>query len=597
MSARVMRSVALILPILLLSVEAAPAVTPDLTVVALTGNQAPGFPAGTTYSSVLAGNSTNIPALDASGNIVYWGMVAPSNQSGIWADIGNAQSLLYQSGAQAPGTANGVTFSGFLQDVSFNGLDQIAFIGFLTGPGITTSDQSGIWSNVSGSLALVARAGSAAPGAGSQANFSSFGDGDRSSVALNNAGNMAFIGTLTGFSVTSSNSTGIWSTSGGNLALIARQGSPAPGTSAGTTFYSMINDRPSFSALGQVAFFGTLAAGNGVTLANDTGLWAQRNGSLVLIAREGSQEPGLPAGNNFGDFNPSSLKTPGFNSSGNVAFTASGNGIWSDATGSLVQVAGAGQAASGMPAGTTFSSFFGEPLLNDSGRVEFHAKVSGSSVTTANDTGIWVQRPSSLGLIVREGDQAPGLPAGVHFDDFVSFGVDGDVLNAAGRVAFFATVAGPGVTTSNDHGIWAQDPFGNLQLIAREGDQLQVAPGDFRTITTNGLRFAGGSGNEDGIRSGFNDRGQVAFFAFFTDDSSGLFISNAVVPEPSSVNLLIAGVLLGCGFQLARSIRHRRATGAGYHSSRLPPSYPDALASRTAARSTRPDVGGWILRE
>jgi hypothetical protein len=562
MSSRALRSVALILPILLLTAEDASAVTASSPVVALTGNQAPGFPAGTTYSTVLAADSTNKPALDPSGNMIYWGRVAPSNQQAIWADVGNVQSLLYQTGTQASGTASGVTFSAFKEDVAFNAVDQVAFIGFLTGPGVTTSNQSGIWSNVGGSLALVTRAGSPAPGAGSQANFSSFGNGSHANVALNNAGNMAFIGTLAGFSVTSSNSTGMWSTSGGSLALIARQGSQAPGTSAGTTFSSMINDRPCFNASGQVAFFGALSAGNGVTLANDTGIWAQRNGSLVLIAREGSQEPGLPAGNNFGDFNPNGLNTPGFNSSGGVAFTASGSGIWSDATGSLAQVAGQGQAAPGMPAGTTFSSFFGEPLLNDSGRVELHAKVSGSSVTTANDTGIWVQRTSSLSLIVREGDQAPGLPAGVHFDDFLSFGVDGDILNAAGRVAFFAAVAGPGVTTSNNHGIWAQDPFGNLQLIAREGDQLQVAPGDFRTITMNGLRFAGGSGNEDGIRSGFNDRGQVAFFAFFTDDSSGLFISNAVVPEPSSVNLLIAGVLLGSGFQLARSIRRRRATGA-----------------------------------
>ena len=72
-------------------------------------------------------------------------------------------------------------------------------------------------------------------------------------------------------------------------------------------------------------------------------------------------------------------------------FAASGSGIWSDVTGSLSQLAGAGQSAPGMPAGTTFSSFSGQPLLNDSGLIEFHARVSGSTISTTNDTGIWVK--------------------------------------------------------------------------------------------------------------------------------------------------------------------------------------------------------------
>src|SRR5438128_1997133 len=98
------------LPIVLSAGENAFAIAVSSPVVALTGNQAPGFPAGTTYSSVLAGDSTNKPALDPSGNMVYWGRVAPSNQQAIWADLGNIQSLLYQTGTQAPGTASGVTF-------------------------------------------------------------------------------------------------------------------------------------------------------------------------------------------------------------------------------------------------------------------------------------------------------------------------------------------------------------------------------------------------------------------------------------------------------------------------------------------------------
>jgi hypothetical protein len=91
---------------------------------------------------------------------------------------------------------------------------------------------------------------------------------------------------------------------------------------------------------------------------------------------------------------------------------------------------------------------------------------------------------------------------------------------------------------------------------------LQVAPGVFRTIIMNGINFAGGSGNDDSIRSGFSDRGQVAFFAAFDDNSSAILISNAVIPEPSSVTLLIVALLLAGGFVSLRSSRHRRSMAA-----------------------------------
>ena len=50
---------------------------------------------------------------------------------------------------------------------------------------------------------------------------------------------------------------------------------------------------------------------------------------------------------------------------------------------------------------------------------------------------------------------------------------------------------------------------------------------------------------EDGRRSGFNDRGQLAFWAQFTDGTEGVFVTNLVaVPEPSGCYLLALGLLL-----------------------------------------------------
>jgi hypothetical protein len=67
------------------------------------------------------------------------------------------------------------------------------------------------------------------------------------------------------------------------------------------------------------------------------------------------------------------------------------------------------------------------------------------------------------------------------------------------------------VDVPNNEGIWATDRNGLLRLIVRKGDPVEVA---------------------------FNDRGQLAFGAGFTDGSSGIFISDLVaIPEPVSFAL------------------------------------------------------------
>ena len=90
------------------------------------------------------------------------------------------------------------------------------------------------------------------------------------------------------------------------------------------------------------------------------------------------------------------------------------------------------------------------------------------------------------------------------------------------------------MNSTNDLGIWATDPNGLLQLIARTGDEMEVAPSDFRTITS--FSFRGGSGTEDGRASSFNDRGQLAFLAAFADGSAGVFVSNLVAHLPGDFN-------------------------------------------------------------
>jgi hypothetical protein len=104
------------------------------------------------------------------------------------------------------------------------------------------------------------------------------------------------------------------------------------------------------------------------------------------------------------------------------------------------------------------------------------------------------------------------------------------VLNDRGQVAVGQHLAGAGVDSTNDFAIWATDSTGALQLIAREGDQLEVAPGEFRTIS--GLNRTDHDANSNGWPSAFNNLGQLAFWASFTDGSQGVFVSNAVAHIP-----------------------------------------------------------------
>jgi hypothetical protein len=128
-------------------------------------------------------------------------------------------------------------------------------------------------------------------------------------------------------------------------------------------------------------------------------------------------------------------------------------------------------------------------------------------------------------------------------------------LNAAGQTAFLAQVSGSGIDGSNNEGLWATGRQGVLQLIVRDGDQIEVGPYDFRTVA--GLGFTTATGNGDGAPSAFNDRGQISFVAYFTDGTSGVFVSNLVaIPEPRS--LILAWFVWIESLRFSRRVSRRR---------------------------------------
>jgi hypothetical protein len=137
--------------------------------------------------------------------------------------------------------------------------------------------------------------------------------------------------------------------------------------------------------------------------------------------------------------------------------------------------------------------------MADSGDVVFHASLAGADPST--DLGIWAGTAGDLRLVAREGDEAPGVPGQV----YTSLGA-GARINPLGQVAF------DGAIDSGQNGIWAE-VADRLVLVVLEGHEIELAPGDFRTIRNL-------SSPE------FNGRREIAFWAEFTDFSQAIVVAS-----------------------------------------------------------------------
>ena len=482
-----------------------------LTVIARegVGGTNPNLGAGV-YLSVIHPN----PVLDANGKITYSGNLAgtgidSSNQYGIWTTAAGLTVTNARSGTDSePNLGPGVSFESFSVSGSpfyyarpiVNASGHLAFFARLTGTGVNPSNNEGIWSNASGSLTPTVRTGSEGPGlnGGATAYFTQVRE-----PVLNADGKIAFYGALAGTAVNTSNDTGIWTKSGGNLVTVAREGSdgPGPNLGAGVTFSSSFNLRTGFTNIalndvGNVAFYG-FVAGPGITLANDTGIWSDVGGSLTVVAREGADGPTPNLGSDiyFGQF---------------------------DYRASLD--------------------------FNAAGEIAFKGALTGTLVNSSNNTGIWSNAAGVLTPIARTGSDGPGpnLGPGIYFGD-----LSNPALNSQGDVAFLALLFGNGINSSNDVGLWV-NAGGTLQKIVRDGDLFDVDPGinaDLRTISSITIL-------DPALESAerfFNDSGMLAFELRFTDGSRGIF--TAIVPEPNCAALIFCGAGL---LILSRRFRVKR---------------------------------------
>jgi hypothetical protein len=447
----------------------------SLELVARAGDPVPGTAPGVVYESFPASS----PTINGMGNTSFLSSISGTGvdaTNNIVINVENSGSLqqIARTGDHAPGADPGVVFSGFTNAHNLavlNDAGRSVFQATLTGT-------TGIWSDASGALELVARSGYQAPGMSIGTILSSL----KGTPVLSYTGQTAFQGTLSGAGIDETNNEGLWMGMAGDLQVVAQAGDAAPDTGAGVVFGDSTlikNDGtfnlPTLNHAGQIAFTGGLS-GTGITETNNQGLWAGSPGSLQLVAQTGDTAPGT----------------------------------------------------------SDEFLYLRQPELNDNGRVAFQALLPGTGIggTGSFKLGIWSDYSGTLELIALQGEQAPGVEEGVTFDDFNY--IDGPEMNSVGQIAFRARLKGQNVDNTNLRGIWATDYNGALNLIARRGDLFDVNDDplieDLRTISYVDMLLSQYGGGENGLPTSLNDNGQLALTMVFTDGSHGLFVASTRLP-------------------------------------------------------------------
>jgi hypothetical protein len=522
-----------------------------ITPVAVVGHPAPGM--GGNFDNVY-----NITINDAGLVSTKATVRNPAYNSALWIGTPTSLQLLVRMGQVAPDTPPETIFNdlepGLPVPIGSDG--QIVFEANIEGPTFPDIMNNGIWGGPAGAPHLIARVGVPAHGVPG-ATYGYYADFDFFSVA---SGRIIYPNQLAGGSITEANKYGLWEGPINSPELLFRSPQHAPGTPDGVNFGRFIYTQ--LNSAGQISFV-NLLTGPAVTNDDSVSMWAGPRTDPHLVFRAGLDAPGTPPGVKFA--NGWTHLPLHLNDQGKVIFYASlsgpglddtnDSGIFAGPPAALELIARAGSHAPGTAPGVVFSKTleqvaapflfnFDEIKQNNIGTIAFKGRITGPGITSANDEGLWIGAAGAMKLYVSEGYQAPGMPPGVVFSRIQN---GGSILTPftllrltdTDQIAFMTGVTGPGVNSTNQIGLFASDGNGNLGLIARSGDFMDVGNGELRQITQL-------------WPESFNSVNQLSFLAYFTDGTNGAFI--ATVPEPGALVLLASAL-----FAAHRLARKRRA--------------------------------------
>ena len=289
---------------------------------------------------------------------------------------------------------------------------------------------------------------------------------------------------------------------------------------------------------------GTAASARGAILA------AIGAAGPITIFKAGQLASGTPAETRFEGFTLEGLSRGGQTLihaalTGPGITTANDRGLWLAPNPASMSPLGPakivqeGDPAPGMGPSAKFLQVYDDPILTGDGRAVFEATTSGGAGSTF---GVWEARPHApLQRLIGPGDSAAGLPPGVTIQSIYY-----RASNAAGQSTFGVPLTGAGVGQSNAAAIIGYDPTLGRVLLVRQGDSVEIAPGDVRIIKEFGLSFgglgrmAGGTGH-DGLITPLNDAGVVAFQATFTDGTQAILTARVPVAGDATNDGIVNG--------------------------------------------------------
>ena len=469
---------------------------------------------------------------------------------------------------------------------------EVAFVGSIDDGNYT----AGVWSEGDGigSMRNVVLAGDVAPGAGGST-FLDFYDSERN-LYLNALGDVFFVGEL------DDGRMGIWSDRerpSEALTKVEVDGDPAPGTNNRDFVYGPVYNGPGNIHSG-TAFYSILTLGD--DSYPQSGVFNE--GFSVILNKVALTAEDAPGSQQSGSLNVAQfdvLNAPTINDSGDIAFAAQTNassgsgalgdsGVWTTSpSGTLRSVALAGESAPGTS--TTFSILFRDSaVINNAGDVAFAATLNGLIGGSLRE-GVWVERDGSVELVTYESLPAPGTSStfetitsdplidGQGLPAFVAeladgrdglwqesspgvldpIAIEGDAapdsantymnilnfaVNEGGQVAFKAQMS------DFQDALFATDASGTLHKIAEGGDVLSTDAGD---LIVEDIQFDGLNGtlsqSGNGMSSGFNINGQVAFYAYGElVDQPGTYAAGLFVSDLAMTSSSIPGDLNGDGY-------------------------------------------------
>ncbi|MCC6321228.1 MAG: hypothetical protein IT438_07315 [Phycisphaerales bacterium] len=498
--------------------------------VAKLGDPIPGYP-GRVFDVI------GVPAISSSGRVVFdASSLAAPFVGGVFVENADlTPRLLINAGEPAPGIAGATIW-----DSSFGGLNEVGQVVFTAVLQGVSANHRAIYVGTPENVRLLVRAGQAwpAPEVGS---FGSLGaDPFRGPVPMIDGAGMVLFRDADN----AQGSTGLWTARLIDdvpvLGLVARGGAPAPGV-PGARFWQPIGTAFEYgtgrlSPSGQVVFGSHLYAVGGGWATPRTGVWLGSTSEPQLVIASGMDAPGT-SGASLQEIQPAVAS----NAAGQIAIwstlsgagvtTENDEGVWAGVPAGLRLVARAGDIAPGV-GGARFSQF--RPLsLSGQGRVAFVGVLTGSGVTVENNTGIWSEATGGLRLVARQAAAAPG-PSGRFFE---SLHPHHPSINSLGHTVFQARTYDMFGEYSG-RGVWATDLQGNLFGVAVSGGVFDIEPspdvGDFRVVVEAESWF--GTGCQDGLPSGLNDRGELVLRVSYlgpagTSDGSGTGVFVVTLPR------------------------------------------------------------------